>query len=654
MSNKKINIGEQYRALSVNPASLNEENRSVDVVFATETPVLKCDWSISSRNDGLFYEVLSCMPEHVRMDRMKAGASVLDSHEKYSIKSQFGVVDSAKVEGNQGVATIRFSKRADVEPIWQDVKDKIYQNISCGYRVYRFEAMPGMGEDQIPSFRAIDWEPTEISLTPVQADFNSKVRAGQTSDNQVEIIINSREMEENTTPPVTPEPGAGTRSDAPPATPPATPPANNDAVIQAERTRVSEILDSVRSAGLEVSFGEKLIKDGVSIDQARKLVIDEFAKKDPHKGANNNVRTGADEADKVRAIVSDALVLRADPVQEKKMKAENVTAAREFRRSLVDLSRMMLERSNVNTSLLTPREIAERALAVSDLPNILASTVNRTLLNAYEEAPRTFAPFCRRTSGKDFRDMYRTQLSSLPTLSLIREGGEYPYGKMSDQKETYKLAKYGEIIAINWESIINDDLDAFSRLPIMIANAAANKQSDIVYGILIDNGNMADGVALFEASSHGNYASTGTTIPNGIAAAKAAMRKQKGLGAAGTKASGFYLNIEPKFLIVGPDKEVEAWQLLNGIIVPNTVASANMFTGSMQGIVEPRITGNAWYLAAEPGRVDTIEYAFLEGENELFTERRMGWEVDGLEIKVRMVFAAKAIDHRGLYKNVGA
>ena len=71
-------------------------------------------------------------------------------------------------------------------------------------------------------------------------------------------------------------------------------------------------------------------------------------------------------------------------------------------------------------------------------------------------------------------------------------------------------------------------------------------------------------------------------------------------------------------------------------------------------MVDGRITGNSWHLAATPTLVDTIEYAYLEGEEGLFTETRQGFEVDGLQIKARHVFAAKAIDWRGLYKNAGA
>ena len=74
-------------------------------------------------------------------------------------------------------------------------------------------------------------------------------------------------------------------------------------------------------------------------------------------------------------------------------------------------------------------------------------------------------------------------------------------------------------------------------------------------------------------------------------------------------------------------------------------------------VVEPRLDANsatAWYLAADTSQIDTVEYCYLEGNSGVYIETRQGFDVDGMEIKARLDFAAKAIDFRGLYKNVGA
>ena len=83
----------------------------------------------------------------------------------------------------------------------------------------------------------------------------------------------------------------------------------------------------------------------------------------------------------------------------------------------------------------------------------------------------------------------------------------------------------------------------------------------------------------------------------------------------------------------------------------------NAFANRLETIEEARLIPAAgadpWFLAADPSRIDTVEYAYLEGSNGVTTETRTGFEVDGIEIKARHDFASKAIDWRGIYRNVG-
>ena len=85
-------------------------------------------------------------------------------------------------------------------------------------------------------------------------------------------------------------------------------------------------------------------------------------------------------------------------------------------------------------------------------------------------------------------------------------------------------------------------------------------------------------------------------------------------------------------------------------VVPQSIRSLSV-------IAEPRldsVSATGWFLAANPSQIDTIEYAYLEGQQGAYIETRNGFDVDGVEIKCRLDFGAKAIDWRGLYKNPGA
>ena len=58
-------------------------------------------------------------------------------------------------------------------------------------------------------------------------------------------------------------------------------------------------------------------------------------------------------------------------------------------------------------------------------------------------------------------------------------------------------------------------------------------------------------------------------------------------------------------------------------------------------------------MSAGPEAIDVLEYAFLMGNDGPMIETREGFEVDGMEMKVRHEFGVAVLDHRGLYKSTG-
>src|ERR1041385_1910217 len=89
---------------SITPSSYNSADNTIEVVFASEYEVERRTW------DGTKYiEILDCSTNAVRLERMNAGANLVDSHNTYSVKSILGVVTRAWVENKQCKATIKLS-----------------------------------------------------------------------------------------------------------------------------------------------------------------------------------------------------------------------------------------------------------------------------------------------------------------------------------------------------------------------------------------------------------------------------------------------------------------------------------------------------------------------------------------------------------------
>ncbi len=180
-------------ALSVRAVlgSLNEEQRTVDLIFSTGAGVDRVDWMTGKR----YLEKLEISKDAVQLDRLNSGAPLLDSHSAFSITDQIGAVvpGSARIENGRAVATVKFSARDAVAPIIRDVKDGILTSVSVGYRVSRYEETQPKDATSPIVRTAKAWTPYEISLVSMPADVGARVRAGDNSDTNPCVIVASRD-----------------------------------------------------------------------------------------------------------------------------------------------------------------------------------------------------------------------------------------------------------------------------------------------------------------------------------------------------------------------------------------------------------------------------------------------------------------------------
>jgi len=722
------------------PSTANAKDGTIDVVWYSGAFVPRID-----RSTGEPY-MLKLDMQGCRFDRLNNGAPVFDTHftgddfksliaGKVGTRAQVGVVRRAWPNGDKGMATLQFDLGdPDGAEMFRKASAGILQNLSFGTFVYKREKTdlqtegmpegkpPYLNDKEIGMFKAVDWEPFEISPCTVPADFNTCFLSAQPTG---EVTIFG-----------TPDAGVidALRAISPPKENPAMPEqqttqetgadarvgneqaltAAREEAVQAERQRVSEIqvLSVVANQnGIDGAVISEFIAKGVSADQARKDITDRIAKKGRQNlhGDDFEIREhgGAsvtrDGFEQRLAGMQMALLLRADGRfflarrrdhngndlgeylrgcgPEFQQRAEDM--GREYRNfKLIDMAKEYLELKGAPVRGMNVTRIAELALqgpsrgpeffaggaeSTSDFPAIVANVANKTLRQSYEAYPRTFQPFCRQVTAQDFKPINRVLLADAPALPQLGEKGEFHHLQLTDNNISYALATFGGLVALTRKVILNDDLQAFTRIPAVLGVSAAQRESNTVWGIITSNpaavyAGDKNATALFHANHANLLTGAGSSIDPNVNATEAALQKAYGAARAALRSQkgpqGTPLNLIPRFIAVPTTLEMYMLQRVYPINLAAASATAVVpeWVRSLVPVVEPRLDANsptAWYFIADPAQIDTVEYCYLEGQQGVYIETQQGFDVDGVKIKARMDFGAAAIDYRGLQKNAG-
>lgn len=453
--------------------------------------------------------------------------------------------------------------------------------------------------------------------------------------------------------------------------------------LAVDQNRRNEIQATCKLAKVERAFADELCDAGVSVEVAKQRIIEKMATQPLGRSVDGDaVRVTKSSDDKYFEAARDGLLRRAQTasrVQRSLVSGEKpAPGSQDFERmSLLRMAEDFLRRSGVNTSRFGSPDIARAAIGdpkalarmnisrsdpayhtTGSFANLLLDASNKTLLAGYEEAPYTWNLWARQAgSVDDFKNINRIRFSESPDLEHVPENTEYKEGVMTDSKESYRVEKFGKMFSVTWETVVNDDLDAISRVPAMHGNAARRTQNKKVYEVLTSNPTMGDGVALFGAHSSGSNTTGAAAAPSVVTlnAAFLAMRKQTGLN------SDAILNVVPRYLIVPVAYEATALELVNSISY--NAANNNEGVKNIYGVGGPRnvtvigepvldaASATVWYMAADPGQIDTVEISFLSGEESPVLESEWDFDKDCYKYKIRQTFGVKAIDWRGLFRN---
>lgn len=606
--------------------TFNAEDGTFSAVIATGTPVLRRDF------DGDYFEILSITPKAIRLDRLQSGAApVLDSHRSGSTRDQIGIVTDVRIEAGRLVADAQLSPRDDVKGIAADLAAGTSPNVSVGYRVHA--SVEGNDPQGRRTVTVTDWEPFEISLVAIPADPNTHIRNMEGTIS----MDDENQIDDTTT--------DSTRS-------------GSDHRDQDSR-RALEFYEIAARHRLPAEFARGHITAGSTVREFRLAALEERAAIasrvtiSSRSGDENHATL--DNPDFLARSIEGALVARMTGQRPEGASAELMG------RTLLDMGAMLVqargERPAWGNRDRLATQVMERSmggmLATSDFPNLLTTSGNRVLNEAYRAAQTPLMGLAKRRDAVDFRALTTIKLSEAPRLSEVKEGGEVTHGSRSEAKESFKLKTYAKIFSLSRQAIINDDLGAFADSNAAFGRAAAQTEADLLVSLLTANSgngvNLDDGNPLYgTGATRGNKAAAGAAI--GIATLNAARQALRGMKDIDGKTP---INVTPKHLVVGPAKETEAEQFLATTLYPNQNSAVNPFAGKILVSVDPRLTGNAWRLFADPAEIATIMVAYLNGADGPMVETRLGWDVLGLEVRAVLDFGCGVNDFRGTYLNPG-
>ncbi|MDY0398792.1 MAG: hypothetical protein RBR03_09050 [Desulfuromonas thiophila] len=657
------------------PASLDIDKRSVDCVAASETPVRELDYDSWGYIDTVLLMSGCQIPANRQLP-------LLDSHSRYSTSTVVGSARDLRIEGDHLIARAVFTSLPEGEEPFTKVREGHLTDFSIGRRDLEAVRIKE-GESAIIAGRSFSgplrvvtkWQPKELSICPIGADETAKTRAlasplahqpeggrfaaakEPNMNEKVRAFLEARGLAKDATEEQAweylekldmpkrsdenaPVEATGGRPDGSGVTEP-----DVVSAVRAEQLRVMEITQTCRHYGYD-DLAADLIKQGKTIDQARSAILERNMKQQPAVSAGTRVEIVADARDKFRSAAEDALLLRAGFTLEKPAAGADELVGYSLREMARESLRAAGQPIGGN-----PLEMIGRALTTSDLPNLLTNVANKSLFEGYQAAGETWDKWCATGRVSDFKTNTIARIGEMDDLDEIPEDGEYKYGSRADGKEQFSIATYGKLFAISRQTLINDDLGALTDIPRAHGEAWARKVGDIVYAVLEANANMGDGKALFH-SDHGNIGTAAAIGETSIAEAIKLMKLQKDIS--GKRR----LNIQPQFLLapVALEGAAEIFFSSNQFAAADAATTRNNpYAGRFTRIYDARlddIDNNGWYLCGPKGK--TITVFFLNGNQGPYLETRQGWNVDGVEYKVRGDAGAKAIDWKAIVRNAGA
>jgi len=585
----------QNRTVSLTNPKIVTDNSLEFTFISNDNAGTRYDWT----TDKYYTEVLDVNGADVKNLR-----TFFKNHH-HDVDSAVGKIDNVRVENDGLVGSVTFGSDADSQALLIKYKEGILTDVSVGYKIldYTVEDRSATNEQDIVTVTNFDI--FEVSAVGLGFDSGAKKRSinsieDEKMDKELLERLAKLEAMAKRSREETEELGKLKSQRDKEIT------EKREAELLNLKKENAEMKRKAEIATIAADFGErgaKILKANpdVTPDEFRAKILADFA------GESKNQRTG--EKDTRGALIDaivDGLAIRSGA------KIENPAAGYETYRNapLTTIANMLLPEEQRS---LNPVEVAERSLVTGDFPLLLQSVGARVLTSEFEAQTASYQVWIKMVDVPDFRVMQElTTTLGGGRLSKTLENGDLKELGGAEKAETWQIETFGNKFVLTRQMLINDDLGAFTNIISTFGRMAQTTANGIAYDLLQVKGDyanykMADGSGVYVASR--NNSATDALSGDALSAGRVAMNKHLSIDGKTP------LNIVPKYLVVAPELEVTAREILNStsklgadnVNVPN--ANKNLYTL----VVDAEIASpTAWYLLADHR---TIKMGFLAGTN---------------------------------------
>lgn len=655
---KRNSIGRDmgFRGLTVRAASFDEEARTVEAVISTEAPVPMPDWERMEMIPEVLLTSGVDMPDSRQVP-------FLDSHNRFSVKDQLGSARSISVEDQEVRATLHFSKQDHGESALGDVRDGHITDVSVGYEVLERTHI-GHGEAQVVEGRSFEgpmnvatkWRLREVSLTPIGADDQAKlrgldpaaVRFQSTDEDEFQMNEELRKLLESRGMPATltdeeaqrwmienigdlKEPDDNTRSGG-----------TGLDVDELKRMITSATADVLKQREEQRAAFEREVStlcDLVDLPdeyEACRLLSDvdavrehlQKAKKEREEsipyGGGAVVRSSG--IDRLKTDLRSVLTLKAvrsavngdESLVEKHL--PDVKDVEDFRHAtLLDMATEFVRCQGIQVLGLTREQIAKCAMFGPDaagirsfrgsnpyhttgsFANLTLDAINKSMMIGYTEVPATWrGPMRQAESTPDFKQIHRMRLGGVPNLPAWNDTDAPERASMADAKESYAVEARSIGVDFGYKLIVNDDMSALTRIPQALGDSAARTVNAVAWSQVTSNPKMEDGQNLFSIKAGKRFRknlTSGAGVPTVETVGELTdnMRQMRGENTPEGKEGADILNLSPSYLVVPSALETKANQLVNSAYDPDANVNTQVFnpTRTLMPVVEPLLDSDS-------------------------------------------------------------